>query len=87
MLVDCRLTVETAGPSSRDGGTRQYSGSGTRQWIRQDLDVDTARPGCGGGETRQYKDSGTRQWMASLGLYAEAVALFQHFLMAYYRRG
>ena len=21
MLVDCRLTVETAGPSSRDGGT------------------------------------------------------------------
>ena len=43
MLVDCRLTVETAGPSSRDGGARQYSGSGTRQWIRQDLDVDTAR--------------------------------------------
>ena len=46
--------------------------------------MDTAGPGCGGGETRQYKDSGTRQWMASLGLYAEAVALFQHFLMAYY---
>ena len=45
--------------------------------------MDTAGPGCGGGETRQYKDSGTRQWMASLGLYAEAVALFQHFLMAY----
>ena len=28
--------LETAGPGS--------SGSGTRQWIRQDLDVDTARP-------------------------------------------
>ena len=55
-----QCSVETAGPGS--------SGSGTRQWIRQDLDVDTARPGCGGGETRQYKDSGTRQWMASLGL-------------------
>ena len=45
MLVDCRLTVETAGPSSRDGGARQYSGSGTRQWIRQDLAVEAVRPG------------------------------------------
>ena len=73
MLVDCRLTVETAGPGSTvvaGPGSTVVAGPGsgygrTRTWTRRDLAVEAVRPG-----SRPIKTAGPGSgWLGpSLGL-------------------